>query len=333
MRKYSRKSLKNIQTIVQEKTGVEITANRKLAGYKTRQMALVSGCLLCLVMLCAFAYGKFSSLNGDDVGFASAYQGDGRFEIVVINYSDKELKLQDNVKVMQWSTSEEVEGDSEKITMSGLKIAPHSQGIVIIDISEGYDVGAMEENLQEGDWYYFILTNNNFAFGQDWMCSFDFEREPVEDAEQRLTVIAEQRAAGQDVAEKEYITGTLFFSDWIWPTVSHNVSASYGEQGNGTYSDHILIAGTIGDEIYAVADGMVTETGFEGPYGKFIIVDLGDGVSVKYGHLQEIKVSEGDEITKGQMIATLGRTGTATGPVLSFSVTIDGEEVNPLTAQ
>lgn len=333
MKKYSKKSLTKIQAIVQEKTGAAVTSNRKLAGYKTRKMALSAGCLWCFAMLCAFAYAKFSHLDGDVAGFSSAYQGDGRFEVVVMNYSDRELKLQDNVRILQWSTGEDVEGDSEKIRMSGLTIAPHSQGIVTIDISEGYDVGAMEENLQEGDWYYFLLTNNNFAFGQDWMCDIDFERESVEDAEQRLAVPAERKSEDQDVAEKEYVTGDLIYSDWIWPTVSREVSALYGEQRNGTYSDHIMIAGTAGDEIYAVADGVVTETGFESRHGNFIIMDLGDGIAAKYGHLQEIKVSEGDEIIKGQLIATLGRTGTATGPILSFSVTVDGEEVNPLTVQ
>lgn len=333
MEKYSRKSLRNIQTIIQDKTGVVITANRGLAAHKTRQIALLASCLSGFIMLCAFAYAKFSSLDGDDAGFASAYQGDGRFEIVVMNYSDKELRLQDNVKVMQWSTNEDVEGDRDKIRISGLTIAPHSQGIVFIDISEGYDVGAMEENIQDGDGYYFLLTNNNFAFGQDWMCSFDFEKEAVEDVEQRLAMVAEQREERQDAAWQEYVTGDLIYSDWTWPTVSRKVSAPFGEQSNGFYSDHINIAGTAGDDIYAVADGIVIETAFESYYGNYIIVDLGDGIVVKYGHLQEIKVSEGDEIIKGQMIATLGRTGMATGPNLSFAVTVDGEEVNPLDVE
>lgn len=333
MEKYSRKSLRNIKAMVQDKTGTVITADRRPTGYKTRQMALLAGCLLCFVMLCAFAYAKFSSLDGDDVGFASAYQGDGRFEIVVINLSDKELKLQDKVRVMQWSTGAAVEGDSDKIVMSNLKIAPHSQGVVTIDISEGYDVAAMEANLQEGDWYYFLLTNNNFAFGQDWMCDFDFEKESTEGAQQRLSLAIEQKAERQGAAEEKYITGDLICPDWIWPTVSRKVSTSYGGQRNGTESDHITIAGTVGDAIYAVADGVVAEAGFESFYGYFIVVELGDGTLVKYGHLQEIKVSEGDEIIKGQMIATLGRTGSATGPILSFSVIVDGEAVNPLTAQ
>lgn len=339
MKKYSRKSLRNIQAIVQDKTGVVITTNRELTGYKIRRIALLTGCLFCFVTLCAFACAKFSDLNGDKAGFASAYQGNGRFEIVVINYSDRELKLQDNVKVMQWSTSEAVEGDNDKIRMSGLTIAPHSEGIVSIDISEGYDVGAMEKNLQEGDWYYFVLTNNNFAFGQGWMfgqtwmCSFDFETERAEDAKHRLAEAAEHRAEEQDAAEQQYSTGNLLYSDWLWPTVSRSVSVFYGEQENGTDSNRINIAGTAGDEIYAVADGVVAETAFESTDGNIIIVDLGEGITVKYGHLEDIKVSEGDEIRQGQVIATLGQTGMATGPNLSFAVTVNGEEVNPLTVQ
>lgn len=271
----------------------------------------------------------FTHTNGDLAGFASAYQGDGRFEIVIINDSDKELELQDDVKVMQWSTSKEVEGDSGKIRMSGQTILPHSQGVVSIDISEGYDVKAMEENLPEGDWYYFILTNNNFAFGQDWMCSFDFDIEQTEDVMDRSADFMEQIAGEQRTEEKQYGTGELVFPEWSWPTVSRKVSGLYGIRENGTHSDHINIAGTAGDEIYAVADGVVLEAAFESYSGNFIVVDLGDGITAKYGHLKEIKVSEGEEIKQGQVIAILGQTGMATGPNLMFAVSINGEEVNP----
>lgn len=333
MEKYSRKSLRNIQKIVQDKTGVVITTNRKRARYKTRKMALLAGCLLCFVLLCAFTYIKFSELNGDVVGFASAYQGNGKFEIVVINYSDKELKLQDKVKVMQWSTSEEVEGNNEKIKISGLTIPSHSVGIVSIDIAQGYDVGAMKKNLQDGDWYYFILTNNNFVFGQDWMCSFDFQEQSIADAKHKLEEAKKQRKKKQDAGEQEYDTGNLVHSDWLWPTGSQRVSAFYGEQRNGAYSDHINIAGTVGEEIYAVADGVVVQIAFEHIYGNTIIVDLGDGIMVQYGHLQEIMVSEGDALQQGQVIATLGQTGMATGPNLLFSVTVNGEKINPLVEE
>lgn len=329
MKKYGRKNFKAIQVIVQEKTGAAIVADTKPVGYGIRQKALLAGSLFCFFALCAFAYTKFSDLNEDVAGFASAYQGNGRFEIVILNESGRELKLQDSVKVMQWSTGKEVEGDNKKVRMSGLAIAPYSQGIVSIDLSEGYDVAAMEENLPEGDWYYFVLTNNNFAFGQDWMCSFDFESRRTEEVMEQAIDFMEQKKESQETEKRQYHTGELIDPDWSWPTVSRDVSGLYGRQENGTYSDHVNIVGTDGDEVYAVADGMVMETGFESTCGNFIIVDLGDGITVQYGHLKETKVSEGEKIMKGQVIATLGRSGMATGSNLLFSVSDDGEKVNP----
>ncbi len=65
MKKYSRENLKDIQAIVQEKTGAAIVPDRKPAGYKIRKMAFLAGSLLCLVSLSVFAYAKFSGLNGD----------------------------------------------------------------------------------------------------------------------------------------------------------------------------------------------------------------------------------------------------------------------------
>ena len=364
MEKYSKNNLKNIQVIVQDKTGVDIGESKSLHGGAVRWAALIACCLLCLVPLSAFAYAKFSSLDEDDLGFVAAYQGDGKFEIVVQNDSDRDLTLQEHIKVMQWSTAKEVDGDPGKIRMTSLTIAPHSQGIVSIDLSDGYDVEAMAENLPDGDWYYFILTNNYFAFGQDWMCSFDFEVVQTEEAADNLTESMEQRAqryaaeqnktaqgtegqgvteqngtewsgieqngTGQSVEELQDSTADLRNSDWIWPTVSQNVSSAYGEQGNGKFSDHMNIAGAVGDEVYAVADGVVVETGFESSEGNFIVADLGEGIIVKYGHLKEIHVSVGDEITQGQVIAELGKSGIATGPNLLFAVTVDGEAVNPL---
>lgn len=330
--RFSRKNLRAIQAIVQEKTGTVLVGGKKQPGYQFRQAALAACSLLCFVLLCAFAYSRFSGLNGDEAGFAPAYQGDGRFEIVIMNDSDRELELQDNVKVMQWSSGKEVEGDREKIRFEGQTIAPHSQGTISIDISEGYDVEAMKENLPEGDCYYFVLTNNYFAFGQDWMCFFDFEVKETEEVRNRLVASMEERAERADTREFEeerHAAGELIDPDWDWPTVSREVSGLYGRHENGVFSDHVNIAGKAGDEVYAVADGVILTAAYERSCGNCITVDLGDGVTVKYGHLKEIKVSEGEEVKQGQVIAAMGQSGVATGPNLLFSVTVNGETVNP----
>lgn len=330
MEKYNRKHLGRIRETVQEKTGADMGANRRMYGCRAGRLALMAGCLLCFVCLSAFTYLKFSGLNGDEAAFAAVYLGEGKFDIVIRNFSDRELELQDRVKLMQWSTGEEVKGENSKIRMDVSAIAPHSQGIVSIDISEGYDLEAMEEGLPEGDWYYFVLTNNYFAFGQDWMCAFDFEIGQTEEAEEKLAQMPEERP---EEPKPQYGTGSLMNSDWSWPTESRDVSVFYGIQENGRDSDHINIAGTSGDEIYAVADGVVVETAFTGTYGNYILVDLGEGLTVRYGHLKEIKVSEGDEIGQDQVIGTMGQTGTATGPNLLFEVMLHGEAVNPLAAE
>lgn len=49
------------------------------------------------------------------------------------------------------------------------------------------------------------------------------------------------------------------------------------------------------------ADGIVTENGYEAACGNVITIDLGNGVTVKYGHLKEVNVSPGDEIRQGQV--------------------------------
>ena len=66
------------------------------------------------------------------------------------------------------------------------------------------------------------------------------------------------------------------------------------------------------------------ETGFDTVYGNYVIMDFGNGVTVKYGHLKKILVESGDNLSSGKKIAILGQSGMATGPNLSFAVYADG---------
>lgn len=336
MERYNKENLRNIQRLVQNGTGADIGG--RIYIRRRMKTVLIAVCLICTAVLSAFAYAEFTMLDAEKLGLASAYQGDGKFEIVITNFSDKRLELQDKIKVMQWSTGEEVQGDSGKIEMSGLTVKPDSQGIVSIDISNGYDVEAMEKALPDGDWYYFVLTNNNFVFGQDWMCSFDFTEQDTEAVMQNsYTAMTETMQRRIELAEEQNSADAeenLICSDWIWPTVSKTVSAYYGEQANGTFSDHINIAGDAGDEVYAVTGGTVTETGFDAHYGNYIVLRTDSGeISVKYGHLKDINVSAGDQVKQNRVIGTLGQSGAAAGPNLSFTVMKDGETVNPLAEQ
>lgn len=59
----------------------------------------------------------------------------------------------------------------------------HSGGTMLVDLSGAYDIASLESDTPKTpkeSWYYLVLTNHNFLFGNDWMCSFRFA-EPAEE--------------------------------------------------------------------------------------------------------------------------------------------------------
>ena len=74
---------------------------------------------------------------------------------------------------MQWTTGKEIEPLSGNAVFHNTKIPAQSSSVMTIDLSGAYDIEQLEKPL-ENDWYYFVLTNNHFVFGQDWMCSVTF---------------------------------------------------------------------------------------------------------------------------------------------------------------
>lgn len=82
--------------------------------------------------------------------------------------------------------------------------------------------------------------------------------------------------------------------------------------------------------IYASADGTVRYAGWGKGYGQSILIDHGFGLSTLYGHTTQILVSEGQKVTRGQMIARMGTTGRSTGIHLHYEVWQYGKPVNPM---
>lgn len=322
-KKFNSNHLKNIQVIFEEKTGTNITKNK---SYVNRKYVMVfAAILLCFATFSAFAYAKFSSLNGDQVAFYPSYKGDGIVEITIDNYSDIDLKLQEQIQLKQWSTAEEVEGDKEKITFNNMEVKADSRETIVIDLSEGYDIEKLEKALPEADYYYIVLTNNNFAFGQDWMCGISFDESISCEVPERDN---NYRAREETEVSTDEIP--LVYEDWCWPTASKNISTLYGEGTNGIFNDHVNISGKQGDKVYAVAAGKVIETGYVRTFGNYIVLELDDGKIVKYGHLKKVLVKEDDLVDAGEKIGTLGQTGMATGPNLYFAVYVNDVAVNPL---
>lgn len=289
----------------------------------------VAACAVCFLSLSAFAYYKFNSLNGDDLVLSSVYLGEGKYEVIVTNLSEHVLKLQDKVKIQQWSTGEEIVGNGEMVHLAADAIPAGETEIIKIDLSKAYDVEQMQENISERDWYYFVLTNNSFAFGQDWHCPFDFKVKSEEEAIASHNYSLEN-IRPQETYSPQYEPEELAFEDWALPVKELRISSYFGKRGNDICSNHINVIGKEGDTIYAVQEGIVTDTGFDAFYGNYIVIAIDEQTTVEYGHLLDIAVSKGDRVKKNDVIGSMGNTGMSTGVNLSFAVNVDGEYVNPL---
>jgi murein DD-endopeptidase MepM/ murein hydrolase activator NlpD len=94
-----------------------------------------------------------------------------------------------------------------------------------------------------------------------------------------------------------------------------------------------------GEDIYApegttVAtsnDGIVTLIGDFFFSGKSIVIDHGLGLYTMYFHLSEVRVGQGEKVSKGQTIGLVGATGRATGPHLHWGARLNGARVNPFS--
>lgn len=99
---------------------------------------------------------------------------------------------------------------------------------------------------------------------------------------------------------------------------------------NREFHNGIDISNKLGTDIIAAGSGIVTYSGYNGGYGKVVMISHGYGYTSIYAHNQTILVSVGDRIEKGQVIAKVGSTGRSTGPHVHFEVRLNNEPINPL---
>ena len=109
---------------------------------------------------------------------------------------------------------------------------------------------------------------------------------------------------------------------------SFTVSAYYGD---GRGHKGMDLAADRGTPIYAVANGTVTYSGYDGNYGYSVVIDHGNGLKTRYAHASRLCVSKGQTVAQGEVIAYVGSTGYSTGNHLHFEVMVNGSRVNPIS--
>lgn len=120
----------------------------------------------------------------------------------------------------------------------------------------------------------------------------------------------------------------------IWPTPG-NITEQYGYRVHPIkkyYHFHhgIDIANRLGTPVYATANGRVVEIGYDRDYGHYILIDHEYGYNTFYAHLSKIYVHRNESVTKYQIIAEIGNSGSSTGPHLHYEVRRYGRSTNPI---
>ena len=82
--------------------------------------------------------------------------------------------------------------------------------------------------------------------------------------------------------------------------------------------------------VVATAYGRVADKGSDRHgYGKYVLLDHGNGYETLYAHLSDIEVKKGKRVKRGQLIGKSGKSGRATGPHVQYEVRLDGKPVDP----
>lgn len=113
--------------------------------------------------------------------------------------------------------------------------------------------------------------------------------------------------------------------------VSGTITSRFGVSSNIRRSSHtgLDIAAPTGTPVKAASSGTVTFSGWKGSYGNMLVISHGNGVQTYYGHCSKLYAKNGQTVSQGDVVASVGSTGNSTGPHLHLEIRVNGTAYNP----
>ena len=143
--------------------------------------------------------------------------------------------------------------------------------------------------------------------------------------ESQLQILKEMLA--DDRSKKEQlVSGRPVKKGWMSSEYGMRIEPFHGEK---QWHAGVDFAGREGDDIVAVASGVVTWSGERSGYGLMVEVNHSDDFVTRYGHNSENIAEVGSVVKKGDVIARMGSSGRSTGPHVHFEVFRNGRTVDP----
>ncbi len=149
--------------------------------------------------------------------------------------------------------------------------------------------------------------------------------------------LAAGKAGKASVAGRSFAPAGAFVWPSRLPLGSASLSSRFGARYHpilGGWRQHsgVDLAAPIGTAVVAPSPGVVVAAQWWGGYGLFIAVDHGKGMQTRYGHLSQVAVYPGQQVSMGQVIGYVGSTGNSTGPHLHYEMRLNGQPLDPLSA-
>lgn len=129
----------------------------------------------------------------------------------------------------------------------------------------------------------------------------------VENSEPTAVATQPQKADPDSISTSKSITG-----GYIWPFPKGVGRVSQRLHDDNAYD----IAAPKGTPIYAIKDGTVliaNNSGYNGGYGLYVVIDFDDGAQAIFGHMSKVAATSGEIVHQGDIIGYVGSTGASTG--------------------
>ncbi|NOZ62780.1 MAG: peptidoglycan DD-metalloendopeptidase family protein [Calditrichaeota bacterium] len=161
--------------------------------------------------------------------------------------------------------------------------------------------------------------------------------ELIDQLKRQLQLLTESRKAIDEALKNR--SDEISHIPTIKPVRRGRLTARFGyriDPFTGARAKHmgIDLGAPEGTPIFAPADGVVIKVVKtykpHKSYGRYVVIDHGNGYRTVYGHMHSVKVRMGQKVKRWDVIGTVGQTGRATGPHLHYEVIAYGKKMNPL---
>ncbi|HIG67508.1 MAG TPA: M23 family metallopeptidase [Porticoccaceae bacterium] len=138
--------------------------------------------------------------------------------------------------------------------------------------------------------------------------------------------ILQSMLSDKKLKSERMVAGRPIKKGWLSSEYGMRIDPFHGKQ---QWHAGIDFAGRDGDDVIAVASGIVTWSGDRNGYGKMVEISHSDGYITRYAHNQENVANLGAIVQKGDVVAQMGSSGRSTGPHVHFEVFKNGRTVDP----